>query len=235
MPVAARARDGPRRFRRILERGKADLVGVGERGLLPRDRAHPHALVDAEAPGLDDSLLEAPALAARILEVEIGVVEPAGKQRPEHTGKLRRLEIVRREQERLRGGKELLGSVHEMEDGDGRTGILAPDAVPPFYSPRCVRAGRLFRSFAWTAGSISATTTPGPAARSATTLPQGSTTMLWPWVSRPFGCLPPWAGASTQARFSMARARSSVSQCARPVVAVNAEGTRMMSIGASPR
>jgi len=59
--------------------------------------------------------------------------------------------------------------------------------------------------------------------------------MLCPCVRLPFGCLPPWAGASTQARFSMARARSSVSQCARPVVAVKAEGTRMMSIGASAR
>jgi len=45
----------------------------------------------------------------------------------------------------------------------------------------------------------------------------------------------PCAGASTQARFSIARARSSVSQWARPVVAVNAEGTRMMSMGASAR
>ena len=57
----------------------------------------------------------------------------------------------------------------------------------------------------------------------------------WPWVVRPFECTPPCAGAITQARFSTARARSRISQCAAPVVAVKAEGTVIRSIGASPR
>ena len=44
-------------------------------------------------------------------------------------------------------------------------------------------------------------------------------------MRRPFSCLPPCAAASTNAWFSMARARSSTSQWALPVVQVNAAGT----------
>ena len=40
-----------------------------------RDRAHADALVDVEAAGLDDAFLQAPALAARVLEIEVGVVD----------------------------------------------------------------------------------------------------------------------------------------------------------------
>src|SRR6266853_1580401 len=112
---AARARNCPRRLCRILQRRQADLVGVSERCLLPRDRAHAHDLVDAEAPGLDDSFLEAPALAARVLEIEVGVIEPVRKQRPENARELAGFEVVRGEQEGLRGGKKLLGGVHERD------------------------------------------------------------------------------------------------------------------------
>lgn len=42
-------------------------------------------------------------------------------------------------------------------------------------------------------------------------------TMLCPQVRRPFSCVPPCAAAITPARFSIARARSSTSQCACPV------------------
>src|SRR5467141_2194877 len=109
MCPATGACNSPGRLCRILQRGQTDLVGVGERCLLPRNRAHAHALVDAEAPGLDDSFLEAPALAARVLEIEVGVVEPVRKQRTENAGELSGLEVVRSEQEGLRGGKKLLG------------------------------------------------------------------------------------------------------------------------------
>jgi hypothetical protein len=78
------------------------------------------------------------------------------------------------------------------------------------------------------------------------TSPQGSMTMLWPQVRRPFSCVPPWALAITKAWFSMARARSSTSQWACPVVWVKAErapaarrppacGTARQSAGRSTR
>ena len=63
---------------------QADLVGIGERGLLAGDRAHAHALLDVEAARLDDALLQAPALGARVLEVQVGVVEPVRRERAEH-------------------------------------------------------------------------------------------------------------------------------------------------------
>src|SRR5205814_9043988 len=100
-PAAAR-RNGSGRLGRILQSRQADLLGVSERCLLPRDRTHAHALVDAEAPGLDDAFLEAPALGARVLEIEVGVVEPAREQRTENAGELSGLEVVRSEQEGLR-------------------------------------------------------------------------------------------------------------------------------------
>ena len=59
-----------------------DVVGVRERGLLARDRAHADALVDAEAAALDDAFLEAPAFAARVLEVQIGVVDAVRRDAP---------------------------------------------------------------------------------------------------------------------------------------------------------
>lgn len=77
-------------------------------------------------------------------------------------------------------------------------------------------------------------------------VPQGSTIIAWPYVSRRGLCLPHWAAASTNACvdsapiddahgvgsrqrrrtwFSIARARSNTSQCAMPVGTVNAAGT----------
>ena len=55
-------------------------------------------------------------------------------------------------------------------------------------------------------GSISAMTIPGSVPPSAMIRPQGSTISEWPYVSRPFSCLPPCAAAKTKQPFSMARA-----------------------------
>ena len=75
------------------------------------------------------------------------------------------------------------------------------------------------------AGSISAITTPGSVAPSATMRPQGiHARSEWPKVSRPVSRLPPGAAANTKQPFSMARARISTCQCASPVCRVNADG-----------
>jgi hypothetical protein len=71
---AARGGDRAHGARRVEQRGLGDVVGIGEGRLLAADRAHADALVDAEAAGLDDAFLEAPALAAGVLEVQVGVV-----------------------------------------------------------------------------------------------------------------------------------------------------------------
>jgi hypothetical protein len=55
--------------------------------------------------------------------------------------------------------------------------------------------------------------------------PQGSTIIERPWLARSSLWTPHWAGASTKAWFSMARARSSTSQWSLPVSRANALGT----------
>ena len=63
----------------------------------------------------------------------------------------------------------------------------------------CCSDGMRARALATSAGS---TVPPSAMMR-----PQGSTISEWPYVSRPFSCLPPCAAAKTKHPFSMARAR----------------------------
>jgi hypothetical protein len=80
------------------------------------------------------------------------------------------------------------------------------------------QAGSWVRTASRREAESSPGTTPSPSACMAITSPQGSMTMLWPQVRRPFSCSPPWPMASTWHWFSTARARSSSSQWAWPVV-----------------
>src|SRR6185295_2542930 len=86
-------RYGAGRLRRVLQGVEADLVGVGEGGLLARDRAHADTLLDVEASRLDDAFLEAPALVARVLEVEVRVVDLVRGERAEHPLELGGIEV----------------------------------------------------------------------------------------------------------------------------------------------
>ena len=101
--------DRSHRARRVEQRRLGDVVGVGERGLLARDRAHADALVDAEAAALDDAFLEAPAFAARVLEVEVGVVDAMRRDRRQRGGELALVEAERLEQQGTRDGEALDG------------------------------------------------------------------------------------------------------------------------------
>ena len=85
--------------RRVHQRRLGDVVGIGEGGLLAGDGAHAHALVDAEAAALDDAFLEAPAFAARVLEVEVGVVDPVRGDRRQRAGQGRFAEAEGLEQQ----------------------------------------------------------------------------------------------------------------------------------------
>src|SRR5262249_47818178 len=87
----------------------------------------------------------------------------------------------------------------------------------------CSREGTRERAVATAASSTSALMTPGVAPSASTRIsPHGDTIMLWPNVLRPFSCVPACAAASTKHWVSIARARSSVCQCAWPVGTVNA-------------
>ena len=94
-----------------VERVEADVVGVGKRGLLARDRAHAHAAVDGERARLDDAFLEAPALEPRVLEVKIGKVDVADMDVGEHLRELAHLE--------RRGLEEQMGGLLEQRRVDG--------------------------------------------------------------------------------------------------------------------
>ena len=59
----------------IAERARTDVVGIGEGGLLAGQGAHADALVDVEAAGLDDTLVETPCLGTGILEIQVGIVD----------------------------------------------------------------------------------------------------------------------------------------------------------------
>ena len=69
--------DGAHGTHGVHQRGERDVVRVGKRGFLARNGAHAHALVDAEAAGLDDAFLQAPAFAAGGLEIQVGVIDLA--------------------------------------------------------------------------------------------------------------------------------------------------------------
>ena len=86
------------RARRIRKGIEADVVRIREGGLLARNRTHAHALVDIEAAGFDDSLLEAPALRTGVLKVQIRVVDAVLGQRAEYRRELARVEIIGRKQ-----------------------------------------------------------------------------------------------------------------------------------------
>jgi len=64
-------------------------------------------------------------------------------------------------------------------------------------STRCCSAGSWVRMRSVVLRSNSARTVPSPSGSMSSTLPQGSITMEWPQVRRPFSCKPPCALAST--------------------------------------
>ncbi|MNV56389.1 hypothetical protein D3C71_1486690 [compost metagenome] len=74
-------------MRRGQQRVGGQRIRVGKGGFLAAHGTHAHALADREAAGLDDALFQAPALAARVLEVQIGVIDLVGEdltQRASH-------------------------------------------------------------------------------------------------------------------------------------------------------
>ncbi len=67
----------------LEQRGGIDLVGVREPGLLTADRAHAHALFDRMRAFLDDAVFHRPALATRVLEIEVAEIDARAEQRAE--------------------------------------------------------------------------------------------------------------------------------------------------------
>ena len=99
-PTGASARDRARGLSSRAQGLEADVVGVGERGLVATDRAHANAAIDREAARFDDALLQAPALAARELEIEVGVIDAVLKDFSQHALQVVFVKAVGLEQKR---------------------------------------------------------------------------------------------------------------------------------------
>jgi hypothetical protein len=84
---------------------QADVVGIGEGGLVPHHGAHAHALVDVEAAGFHLPLLQAPGFGAGVLEIEIGVVHPVGGELAEDAIELGGIHLVGGEEGGFGGGE----------------------------------------------------------------------------------------------------------------------------------
>src|SRR5439155_1884602 len=117
----ALATDGARRGCGLRERIEADVVGIGEGRFFTRYRADSDAAVDRIRSRLNDALLEAPALEARILEIEIGVVDVMHVDVGEHLRQLPEFQRRRREQELRR-----LVEQRRVESGNGEIGHRSP-------------------------------------------------------------------------------------------------------------
>ena len=78
--LGAAARDRTRRARGRQQRLGVDVVGIGEAGLLAADRAHAHALLDRVRAVAHDAVLHRPALAPRVLEVDVAEVDAGPQQ-----------------------------------------------------------------------------------------------------------------------------------------------------------
>ena len=117
----ALATDGARRGCGLRERIEADVVGIREGGFFTRYRADSDTAVDRIRSRLDDSLLEAPAFEARVLEIEIGVVDVMHVDVGEHLRELPEFERRRCEQELRR-----LIEQRRVESGNGEMGHGSP-------------------------------------------------------------------------------------------------------------
>ncbi len=83
---------------RLLQRQKAQLVRVGETGLLAADGAHPHPLIDVVAAILDDAVLQHPGLVPAALEIEVAELHLMAHQAAEQLLQPPFVEIVRGQQ-----------------------------------------------------------------------------------------------------------------------------------------
>ncbi|MNR01921.1 hypothetical protein D3C85_1177520 [compost metagenome] len=81
-----------------MQRQQAQLVGVGEAGLLAADGAHPDPLVDVVAAILDDAIFQHPGLVPAALEIEVAELHLMAHQAAEQLLQPSFIEVVRGQQ-----------------------------------------------------------------------------------------------------------------------------------------
>ncbi len=117
---AALARDRARGLR-CFEQGIAmDIVGIGEAGFLAGDCAHAHALLDGVRTVLDDAVFHAPALAPRMLEIQIAEVDARAQQGAEGAVEMAGVQAGGKQQPGFGQSESVIG--HAVRMGPGRRG-----------------------------------------------------------------------------------------------------------------
>jgi len=82
--LPALAANRARGARRLLQSRQTDVVRIGKSGFLAADRAYTDALVDVEAARFNDAFIQTPRFAARVLKIQIGIVEIVIEHGAEH-------------------------------------------------------------------------------------------------------------------------------------------------------
>src|SRR3546814_19783576 len=87
-----------------------DFIGIGKTGLFAADRAYADTLLDGVTALLDDTVLHRPALAPRMLKVQIAKIHARTEQQRKRTLQIRHGTAPRREQDRLGRGDAMIHS-----------------------------------------------------------------------------------------------------------------------------
>ncbi|MNV65417.1 hypothetical protein D3C71_1581090 [compost metagenome] len=111
-------RNRPHSAGRIQQRGFGNIVRVGKRRFLATDRTHAHALIDAERAGLDDSLLQTPAFAARVLKIKVRIIHLVAADLGQSPGEMAFIQAKRRQQQ-VTGNVNALAGGHALGRGSG--------------------------------------------------------------------------------------------------------------------
>ena len=101
-PRAARtatACNRARCIRRRHQRLHIDLVRIRKGRTIPRDRTDPYPLLDRKAARLDDALVQAPALAAGVLEIQVRVIHLVFEDPPDGPVQVLHIQTMRLQQD----------------------------------------------------------------------------------------------------------------------------------------
>src|SRR3546814_5082649 len=82
-------------------------IGIGKGGPFTTDGADPHTLPDRKTASLDDTFFEAPAFAARVLEIQVGIIDLMGEDFAQRAGHIRFSQAPWVEQQRFGRGQGL--------------------------------------------------------------------------------------------------------------------------------
>ncbi len=91
-----------------------DVVGIGKTGFLASDRTHADALFDGMRTVLDDAVFHAPALAPRMLKIQVAEVDARAQQGAEGAVEMAGIQAGRKQQPGFGQSESVIGHVVRM-------------------------------------------------------------------------------------------------------------------------